>query len=110
MGMKLDWGPWLYGLVAGFIGGGAASVGSALAAMHLAPGQFGVAGTQGWTSLKMVGITWLIGGGLVVVAFLMKSPLPTIETTVEVSKVEQPGVAPITTTKVSSTTQDDSKP
>lgn len=74
--MKLDWGHWIYGLFAALIGGGAGSVTAAFGASLLAPGQFGVGGTQGWNSLKLMGFTFIASGAVAVFAYLKQSPLP----------------------------------
>ena len=104
--MKLNWQLWIYGFVAALIGGGAGAVTAAFSAMMLTPGQYGTGGTAGWNSLKLMGLTFLVSGAFSAFAYLKQSPLPQIETTVAVSKVEQAGVAPTTTTTVSSTSQD----
>jgi hypothetical protein len=103
MGIKLDWGVWVYGLFAALIGGGAGGVSSGLAGMHLAPGQFGAAGDAGWNTLKLMGFTFIFAAIISVVAYLMKSPLPAIETTVSVSQTTQPGQAVKTTTTIAAT-------
>ena len=74
--LKLDWAGWIYGLFAALIGGGAGSVAATVGAMGLAPGQFGVAGSAGWSSLKLMGFTFLFTGAISAFAFLKQSPLP----------------------------------
>lgn len=87
--MKLDWSHWFYGLFAALIGGGAGSVSAAFGASMLAPGQFGVGGTQGWNSLKLMGFTFIISGAIAVFAYLKQSPLPAqIATVTETTTVE----------------------
>ena len=94
--MKLDWSHWLYGLFAALIGGGAGSVSAAFGASMLAPGQFGVGGTQGWNSLKLMGFTFVISGAIAVFAYLKQSPLPaqiatvTETTTVSIDATKKP--------------------
>jgi hypothetical protein len=74
--VKLDWGPWFYGLLAAGIGGGAGAVAAGFAAPVIAPGQFGVGGNPGWNSLKLMGAVFIVSGALSVAFFLKQSPLP----------------------------------
>src|SRR5271167_4427490 len=99
--LKLAWGSWFYGLFAALIGGGAGAVAAGLAAMGLAPGQFGVSGNAGWSNLKLMGATFVVSGIIAAAAFLKQSPLPAIETTVSASTTTQPGAPPSTTVTVS---------
>lgn len=92
--MKLDWAHWTYGLVAALIGGGAGSVTSAIGASMLAPGQFGVGGTQGWNTLKLMVITFAINGAIATFAFLKQSPLPSQLATVTETKTETISLTP----------------
>lgn len=73
--MKLDWGAWLYGVVSGFIGGGAGSIGAAFGGMatdfeHFNPGS----GLH--HLLTLMGTTFLFSGIITAAAYLAKSPLP----------------------------------
>lgn len=92
--MKLDWAHWFYGLMAALIGGGAGSVSSALGAMNIAPGQFGVAGDPGWNSLKLMGFTFVVSAVIAVAAYLKQSPLPAQIATVTETKTETVSVTP----------------
>lgn len=65
--MKLNWQPWLYGLVAAFIGGAAIGV----PVIIVDPEHFNFHG-----GLKALGAIALAGGILAAAAFLTKSPLP----------------------------------
>ncbi len=96
--MKLNWAQWLYGLVAALIGGGAGSITSAVGASWLAPGQFGVAGVQGWNSLKLMLLTFLINGAIAAFAYLKQSPLPTPEITVQTTTEPSESTQTTTTT------------
>jgi hypothetical protein len=73
--MKLNWQAWLYGLVSGFIGGGAGSIGAAFGGMvtdfdHFNPG------TGLHHLLALMGTTFLFSGIITAAAYLSKSPLP----------------------------------
>lgn len=73
--MKLNWQPWLYGLVSGFIGGGAGSIGTAFAAMKIDFEHFNP-GTGFGHLMRLMGWTFLFSGILTAAAYLTKSPLP----------------------------------
>lgn len=66
---------WLYGLLAAFIGGGAASVSAGLAAIGITPEQYNLAGGLRHT-LSLMGVTFLVSGLVSASAFLKQSPLP----------------------------------
>lgn len=73
--MKLNWGLWLYGLVSGFIGGGAGAITSGFAGIYTDPEHFSPA--HGFRHLfTLMGITFLFSGGMTTAAYLAKSPLP----------------------------------
>src|SRR6266852_4381433 len=73
--MKLDWGKWLYGLVSGFIGGGAGAVSAGFAGIYTDPEHFNPA--LGLRHLfTLMGITFLITGVMFAMAYLKQSPLP----------------------------------
>lgn len=74
--MNLNWGAWLYGLVAAVIGGGAGSVISVVGTAIVIPGSVGLSGNAGWTALKLMGVTFLVHGGVAMFLYLSKSPLP----------------------------------
>jgi hypothetical protein len=73
--MKLDWGPWLYGLVSGFIGGGAGAVSAGFAGIYTDPQHFNPANGLRHL-LALMGITFIVTGGMFAMAYLAKSPLP----------------------------------
>jgi len=73
--LKLNWGVWLYGLVSGFIGGGASAVVSAFVLPNLDPQDFNF-GVGLHKMLVAMGSFFLAHGILVAAAFLAKSPLP----------------------------------
>lgn len=76
--MKLNWGAWLYGLVSGFVGGGAAAIGSGFAGIYTDPDHFNPA--NGVSHLfTLMGVTFLVAGILTAAAYLKQSPLPAIE-------------------------------
>ncbi len=85
----LHWESWIYGLISGFIGGGAGAIVSAFGAIVLKPEVFNLSSQLGET-MKLMGITFFFHGALTAAAFLQKSPLPALvseeTTTVQVTK------------------------
>ena len=101
--MKLSWGLWIYGLVAGLIGGGAGGVVTAISGAVALPQQVNL--QAGFHSFLILFYISFAMHGLVSVAFyLQKSPLPQIETTVSVATTEQKGTPTKVVTTVSATT------
>lgn len=73
--MRLNWGQWLYGLVSGFIGGGAGSLGAGFGGMYTDPDHFNPA--KGFRHLfVLMGVTFLFSGVITAAAYLKQSPLP----------------------------------
>src|SRR6266849_2792224 len=73
--MKLNWGLWLYGLVSGFIGGGAGAISAGFAGIYTDPDHFNPA--HGFKHLfTLMGITFVFSGAMTTAAYLAKSPLP----------------------------------
>jgi uncharacterized membrane protein HdeD (DUF308 family) len=73
--MKLNWGQWLYGLISGFIGGGAGAVSAGFAGILTDPEHFNPA--NGLRHLfHLMGITFLVSGTITAIAYLKQSPLP----------------------------------
>ena len=73
--MKLNWGVWLYGIVGGFIGGGAGAIGSAFGGIVTDPDHFNPA--HGVRHLFiLMGWTFVFSGAITAAAYLTKSPLP----------------------------------
>lgn len=66
---------WLYGLLSGVIGGGAAAVSAGFGGMLLAPKDFNLG--EGLTkTIQLMAISAAFGAASHAVAYLMKSPLP----------------------------------
>ena len=89
--MNLNWGAWLYGLVAAVIGGGAGSVISVVGTAIVIPGSVGLSGSAGWTTLKLMGVTFIVHGGVAMFLYLSKSPLPALEQ-IEVQRTKTTGI------------------
>ena len=71
---KLEWGAWFYGLVSGFIGGGAGAVTSgAVVSMMDSTGHFVLGGAA---SLKLMGVCFLVNGAFSTFFYLKQHPLP----------------------------------
>jgi hypothetical protein len=71
--LKLDWGNWLYGLFAGFIGGGAGAVVTGVTASMLVPDKLAVGSTK---SFELIGVVFLVHGCISMAMFLQQNPLP----------------------------------
>lgn len=90
--MKLNWGAWLYGLVSGFIGGGAGAIGAGFGGIITDPDHFNPA--HGFHHLfVLMGATFLFSGVITASAYLAKSPLPQPEAPREVWTDEQRAAA-----------------
>jgi len=100
--MKLAWEPWLYGLVSGFIGGGAGAVGAGVAGMYTDPAHFNPANGVGHLFTLMFA-TFLVSGAITSFAYLSKSPLPPPDTTVSVETTTGPSTKPQTTKTIVTT-------
>ena len=66
---------WFYGLVSGFIGGGAGAASAALSACVIKPDAFNLSSGLGNT-LKLSAATFVLTGLTHAFAFLQQSPLP----------------------------------
>lgn len=73
--MKLNWEAWLYGLISGFVGGGAGSIGTAFGVMHVDFDHFNP-GSGLHNLLAVMGYAFVSGGVITAAAYLAKSPLP----------------------------------
>jgi len=76
--MKLNWSAWAYGLVGGFIGGGAGSIGAAFGVMRVDFDHFNP-GSGAHNLMAAMGWTFLFSGIITATAYLAKSPLPAQE-------------------------------
>lgn len=92
---NLDWSQWLYGLVAGFIGGGSTAVVSGVTINLVDPEHFN-AKTSGF--YKLVGAIFLANGIMSGFMYLKQNPLPVIKTTTTLQKTETGGQPPVTVT------------
>jgi len=94
---NLDWGNWLYGLFAAFIGGGATAVSTAFTVSMVDPHDFAFGGPK---SLHVMWLTFLVNGCIVGFAFLKQNPLPQVKvvTTVETTTRQEHPSAVVKTT------------
>ncbi len=68
---------WLYGLLAGFIGGGASAVSSMFGPMFVDPAKFNFADAHGFGNiLKTMGISFVVSGAISAFLYLKQAPLP----------------------------------
>jgi hypothetical protein len=70
---RFDWGSWLYGIFAGFIGGGAGAVVSGVTVSVADPDHFNP--TTG-KFYALVGFVFIASGTLNAFAYLHQNPLP----------------------------------
>lgn len=75
--MKLNWELWLYGLVSGFIGGGAGAMGTGFGEMVLDPKHVAEAGGMHHV-FALMGVSFLFSGAMTAFAYLKQSPLPVL--------------------------------
>lgn len=73
---NLDWGDWLYGLISGFIGGGAAAASSGLVVAGIDPTTNHALALGSWSNVKVMIATFVINGLLAVFLYLQKNPTP----------------------------------
>jgi hypothetical protein len=101
--LRLDWGNWLYGLIAGFVGGGAGSVITALGAIGITPNSYNL-NTQFGNTMRLAAFSFLINGFITMMAYLHQNPLPAKEpTTTVVETTVGPSKTPQTTTTIVTT-------
>ncbi len=92
---RLDWGPWLYGLIGGFIGSGAGAIGAAVGLVMNDKTYL----EYPWDMVKIMAWACIFPGVIAAAAYLKQSPLPApIKTTVETTQVQQNPPAIIKTT------------
>ena len=95
---KLDWGNWLYGLFAGFIGGGANAVTGGIVVSQFDPHDFNFSTGKFWF---LLGSMFLVNGAMSAFWFLKQHPLPTIETvTTTITATQQEYPPSVTVQKV----------
>ncbi len=102
--MKLDWGNWLYGLVAGFVGGGAGAVVSGVTASMLVPDRLAIGSSKFFV---LIGIVFLAHGCISTMMYLQQNPLPkkiTVDEATLKSVVVDAGKTTSTETAVKTTT------
>lgn len=78
---------WLYGLVGGFIGGGAGAASATLSACVIKPDAFNFGSNFGNT-LKLAAATFILTGVTHALMFLQQSPLP--KSTGDTETLEKP--------------------
>lgn len=98
---NLDWENWVYGIVAGFIGGGAGAVVSGVVVSLQNPQDYSLAHPKFYI---LVGSVFAANGLVTAAAFLKQNPLPKIITvTTTETTVKQNNPPAIVTTKVEET-------
>lgn len=96
---SLDWGNWLYGLVAAFIGGGASAFSGGLSAMLNDSKDYNM--NDPTKLLHLMATTFVISGIIAMMTFLHRMPVPEriVETTVEKKEEHHDPPMTITTTR-----------
>lgn len=80
---ELDFGNWIYGLGAAFIGGGASAFSAGISTILVDPHDFTIYTAKFWA---VVSTTFVVSGFLSMMAYLHTKPLPDIKTTTTTSK------------------------
>lgn len=96
---RLDFSDWFYGLISGFIGGGAGAVTSGITLNLLDPNDFNVYTSKFYIT---VGAMFLANGTMTAMGFLRQKPLPTfktVETTVRTTEQRSEPPTIVTTVK-----------
>ena len=75
--MKLDWANWFYGLLSGFIGGGAGSIGAGVVGIATDPEHFNPQHGPHHLIVLMT-YAFVFSGIITAAAYLKQSPLPQI--------------------------------
>ncbi len=100
---NLDWSSWIYGLVAGFIGGGAGAVSAAFGLILTDP-NYNMANPRKLITVMVW--TFVLPGLVAGLAYLKQNPLPTeIKTTIETTQVQQNPPAIVKTTVETTSTE-----
>lgn len=92
---RLDWGIWVYGLVAAVIGGGSSAITSGFVVSSIDPKDFAFFSLN---TLKLMGMVFLVGGVLNGASYLKQNSLPQITTVTKVESVVQHPGSVVTTT------------
>lgn len=96
---RLNWFPWVYGLFAGFIGGGAAAVSTGVAQSITDPMHADI-----HHLFNLMGVSFIVAGAIATSFYLAKSPLPTpiqVEVTKTSTTKDDDGKKVVTEVKVS---------
>lgn len=97
----MDWSGWLYGLLAGAIGGGATAVYGAMAATMVDSSDFAFGSPK---SLKLMGMMFAMSFIKDAALYLKQNPMPKVVTVTTVETVERQKNPPATvTTRVEET-------
>lgn len=97
---SLDWDQWLYGLIAGFLGGGSGAVVSGIVVSVNDPGHYNFASRSFYVLVFSV---FLANGLLQFFGFLHQNPLPKAKVVTTVETVEKPKPTTTVTTTVEKT-------
>lgn len=85
---NLDWGNWIEGMLAAFIGGGATSVVGGVTASLMDPEKFNFSTGKFY---GLVATMFAVNGTLGFFAYLKQNPIPKVKTTVTATEVVQTG-------------------
>lgn len=96
MWQQLDWSKWLYGLVAGMIGGGSTAVTGAIAVSAIDSKAFELGSVH---SIKLMLVMFAFSAGKDMFLFLKQHPLPEVFVSTKVETIEKvtPQITMVTT-------------
>jgi len=100
---NFDWGDWVSGIVAGFIGGGASAVVGGLALSFQDPKDFSIGTTK---FFNVAGTIFVISGLLNAAMYLKQNPIPKVRTVVTVETVKRESPTTVVTKTVEETRVD----
>lgn len=92
---SLDWDNWIYGAVAGFIGGGSGAAASGLALMIVDPNDFSIYTRKLY---QVAGAVFVVNGIKDMFLYLKQNPMPKVKTVTTVQSTEKVDGAKVVTT------------
>jgi hypothetical protein len=84
---KLAWAPWVYGLAASGVGGGAAAISTGFTQAITDPQHSNLKHL-----LYMMGVSYIVGGILAAAFYLKQSPLPAPEPQIQIQDTKTTGM------------------
>lgn len=88
--MKLNWAPWLYGLLAALIGGGASALVTMVGVNVIDPKDWNFADHPAHM-LELMVFCFIFNGIITAAGYLKNSPLPQVETMTQSTNIQPVG-------------------